>query len=401
LTEGDRPLRLLVFGFDAAEAAQIRRIRSYMECGFDVLAFTMRRDNMNADFEPFWPNIHLYDTSNENMIGRLRAIAGSVVKVVRHRRQIQGSDVIVARNLDMLIIAAVAQVMIPSRPPLIYECLDIHGLMTDAGIKGRLFRAVERVLLRRCASLIVSSPAFLHAYFQPTQGWTGPSALIENKLWVGAEGPPRPNPGDVVTEDPERPLVLGWVGTLRCARSLELLAGAARRLGPRLRIEMHGVVHRHALPDFDAVLAAHPNLHYGGPYDYPDGLARVYETCDLIWSQDLWQWGTNSTWLLPNRIYEASYFGCPSVAVAGTETGRRVAEGLGWTLPEPTTDALVALLAGLDPAMVAARRRALLEMPEACFRQSRADIRAAILPVCGIDAACEGPVDSTPGVPEP
>ncbi|MCL6285281.1 glycosyl transferase [Ruegeria sp. 2012CJ41-6] len=385
MTEGDKPRRLLVFGFDAGEAAQIRRIRSYMECGFQVLAFTMRRDNMNAEFQPFWPNIHLYDTQNQNMSGRIRAILGSLLKVARNRNRMRGTDVIVARNLDMLVIAAAARAMIRPRPPLIYECLDIHGLMTDQTLKGRIFRAVERFLLKRCAALIVSSPAFLRNYFEPVQGWTGPSALIENKLWSGPEGPDRPDPVDVPPPDAQRPLVLGWVGTLRCARSLALLTEAANRLGPRLRVEMHGVVHRHALPDFDAIIAAHPNVSYAGPYDYPNGLAPIYTACDIVWSQDLWQWGTNSTWLLPNRIYEAGYFGCPSIAVAGTETGRRVADGLGWTIEEPSVEALVALLERLSPVTVAEQRQALLRMPDTLFCQSPEDIRDTILLPFGAD----------------
>ena len=371
------PLRLAVFGFDSAEAAQRRRIRSYLDCGFDVIGFTMRRANMKAG-PPFWDNIHLYDTENENMTRRLRAIAGSVGKVRAHRDRLQGTDVIVARNLDMLAIAAAARAMLRPRPPLIYECLDIHGMMTDPGPKGRVARALERRLLARTAALIVSSPAFVREYFAPVQGWNGPTALIENKVWIEGDGPARPDPGMVAARPPDAPLRLGWVGTLRCAKSLAILAEAARRLGPRLEVTMHGVVHRHAMPEFDATLSSHPNLRYHGPYAYPEGLAPVYAQCDLVWSQDLWQWGTNSTWLLPNRIYEASYFGCPSVAVAGSETGRRVADGLGWTIPEPAADALVALLETLDADGVAERRRALLEMPEGAFRQSAQEIRDAI-----------------------
>lgn len=388
MTGGGRPLKLLVFGFDASEAAQIRRIRSYMECGFEVRAFTMRRDNMNAGFEPFWQNVHLSHIRNENLPGRVTAIIKSLGKVTRRRALLQSTDVIVARNLDMLAIAAAAQAMITPRPPLIYECLDIHSLMTSGGVKGRLFRAVERRLLARCASLIVSSPAFLRNYFEPVQGWTGASALIENKLWAGPDGPARPAPSGPGGQErgPAAPLVLGWVGTLRCGRSLALLAAAARQFGPRLRVAMHGVVHRHALPEFDSVLAAHPNMSYAGPYEYPGGLAGVYAGCDLVWSQDLWQWGSNSTWLLPNRIYEASYFGCPSIAVAGTETGRRVAAGLGWCIPDPTEAALAELLRSLSPAAVAERRRALLEMPSSLFCQTLEEIRDAILLPLG--AAC-------------
>lgn len=369
--------RLVVFGFDASEAAQIRRIKSYLSSGFEVQGFTMRRDNMNADFSPFWPNVHLYHVSNESMGKRVRAILGAMVKVARHRGALRGADVIVARNLDMLAIAVVARWLTPGRcPPVIYECLDIHGLMTHAGFKGRLFRWVERRLLGRTASIIVSSPAFVSRYFAPVQGWSGPVTLLENKLWIEGGEVSRPAPD--LSPPREGPMVLGWVGTLRCPRSLEILCQCADALGDDIRIALHGVVHHHALPDFNARLAARPNMRFYGPYAYPQGLDGVYRACDLVWSQDLWQWGTNSTWLLPNRIYEASYFGCPSIAVAGSETGTRVAAGLGWTIPAPEAPALIALLRGLTRTELAERRRQLLEMPESAFRLTAEEVRAAI-----------------------
>ena len=370
--------RLVVFGFDAAEAAQIRRIKSYLSSGFQVQGFTMRRDNMNSDFEPFWPNIHLYEVANESILRRIRAILGSVAKVARNREALRGADVIVARNLDMLAIAVAARWLTPGdRPPVIYECLDIHGLMTNPGPKGRLFRWLERRLLGQTASIIVSSPAFVSQYFKPVQGWNGSVTLLENKLWIDGRDLRRPAAAsrDIA---PDAPLVLGWVGTLRCPRSLELLLAAADAMGDRLRIEMHGVVHSHALPDFFDQIAARDNVEFLGSYDYPDGLAPIYGRCDLVWSQDLWQWGTNSTWLLPNRIYEASYFGCPSIAVDGCETGDRVAGGLGWTIADPTADALIALLQTLDRAEIEQKRLDLLSMPESAFRLTTDEVRTAI-----------------------
>ncbi|MBU2960331.1 glycosyl transferase [Citreicella sp. C3M06] len=373
--------RLIVFGFDAAEAAQIRRMRSYLDCGFDVMGFMMRRANMNLDFKPFWDNVHLFQTINGGLPWRVAAVAGSVLKVLLHRRSLVGADVIVARNLDLLAVAVAARAMVRPKPRVIYECLDIHGLMTDPGLKGRVTRALERALLARTDALIISSPAFLREYFAPVQKWDGPVALVENKLWIEDGGPGRPAPPSAATPDEwteETPIRLAWVGTLRCARSLDILAQAAERMGPRLQIALHGAVHHHAVPDFDAILARHPNMTWHGAYDYPDDLAPIYAQNDLVWSQDLWQWGTNSTWLLPNRIYEASYFGCPSIAVAGTETGHRVENGLGWTVPEPSADALCALLNRLTPAEVAARRQALLSRPESEFRQSAAEISNAL-----------------------
>ncbi|KAA8610047.1 glycosyltransferase [Salipiger aestuarii] len=373
--------KLIVFGFDAAEAAQIRRMRSYLDCGFDVMGFMMRRANMNLDFNPFWENVHLFRTRNGGLPWRAAAVVGSVFKVLMNRRKLAGADAIIARNLDLLAVAVAAQAMTRPKPPVIYECLDIHDLMTDPGIKGRVTRALERALLARTSALIISSPAFLREYFAPVQDWDGPVALIENKLWIEDGGPERPAPrvGSAPSEwTADAPLRLAWVGTLRCARSLAILAETADRMGDGVRIALHGAVHHHAVPEFEATLGACPNMTWHGAYAYPDDLAPIYAASDLVWAQDLWQWGTNSTWLLPNRIYEASYFGCPSIAVAGTETGRRVENGLGWTVPEPSAEALCALLARLSPADVFARRQALLTRPASEFRQTAEEITNAL-----------------------
>ena len=372
--------KLLVFGFDAAEAAQRRRIRAYMDCGFEVSGFTMHRANMTHDADPFWPNVDLGETRNAALGQRMRRILASIPILWRHRGRLAGARTIVARNLDMLIVAAAARSMIRPRPRLVYEALDIHDIMTDGGLKGRLARGVERQLLKRTDAIIVSSPAFDREYFGPVQGWRGTVKLVENKLWIGDGGPARPSPDAPCPRPSGRPLSLGWVGTLRCPQSLDILVETADRLGAGIHLNLHGIIHHHMLPDFEQCVAARSNVTYHGPYDYPDGLERVYRDCDAVWVQDLWQWGTNSTWLLPNRIYEAGYFGCPSIAVAGTETGRRVARGLGWTVPAPTAEALTSLLSNLSPEDIAARRHALLAMPESRFRQSADEITAAILP---------------------
>lgn len=369
------PARVEVFGFDVAEISQIRRIRAIASLGHQVHSFTMRRQNMNAGFTPDWPNTHLFNTRNESILRRAAVVAGSILRMAGHRKRIRQADMLLARNLDMLAIAHAARVL-AGRPrlPLVYECLDIHGSLTGGGAKGRLMRAAERYLLNRCQMLVVSSPGFIRNYFEPMQGYRGPWALWENKLATGAALPPRP------VSRPARPdgapLRLGWIGTIRCAPSLALLADLADRMGAGVEIHIHGVIHHHALPGFAATVEARPNMVVHGPYQYPQDLPRLYGGCDLVWSQDLWQAGSNSDWLLPNRIYEASWAGCPSIAVAGTETGRRVAEdGLGWVIDAPTPAALAALLASLTPRAIAACGQALLDRKATDFVQSDAEIQ--------------------------
>ena len=390
----------------ASTSARQRRsggIRSFRAAGHEVRSATMRRANMNQGFVPDWPNIDLGRVENERLGRRLAVIAAAVALMARRRRALDTADVIVARNLDMLAIAWAARLLAGrTRIPLVYECLDIHGLLTRTGLLGAAARWAERRLLARTALTLVSSPGFTREWFGRVQGHRGRVVLLENKLWCDT-APPR-RPATPRRRAPGAPLTLGWVGSLRCAPSLRLLLAAADAMGPALRLRLHGNVHRHALPDFDAAIAARANVTYHGPYPYPEGLAEAYRGLDLVWAQDLWQRGGNSDWLLPNRIYEASWFGCPSVAVSDSETGRRIAaDGLGFVIAEPTPDALVALLRGLDAGTLRARSAALLARDERDFRLTAAEVAAALfLPDLGVEHAgpatrLSSPASAAPG----
>ncbi len=373
--------RVIFFANDIAEAAQIRRIQGIRALGHEVTSISFRRDNMNEAFDPDWRDVNIGRTQNNRLFQRVLKLGVGVVRTCRARRFLDDSDVWVARNFDMLAIACAVRFLLGRHQVrLVYECLDIHGLFTRDDVIGRAMRWMERRLLARTALLVVSSPGFLRAYFTPVQHYVGKTALIENKLWLGDRPVPRPAPP--VMRDPDAPLVLGWVGSLRCADSLSLLAAAAEALGPQIRIVFHGNVHRNAVPDFDAIVGQLRNVEYKGPYAYPDGLRRIYGACDLVWAQDLWQRGANSDWLLPNRIYEASFYGCPSIAVSGTETGRRVAAtGLGFVIAEPSAKDLIALLRSLTPDEIAAAAQRILAKEDREFRLFPDELQDHLSPV--------------------
>ncbi|MEM9475133.1 MAG: glycosyltransferase [Pseudomonadota bacterium] len=373
--------RIAAFAFDIAEAAQIRRIQSLRAIGHDVVSLSFRRANMNRELRPDWPDLPLGVTRNESYLRRLLDLARATLRGVRGRQILQGTDIWIARNFDLLVLAILLRRLTGRREVrLVYECLDIHGLFTRDDRVGRTMRWLERRALARVDLLIVSSPGFLREYFLPLQGFQGQSALIENKLWLGAG--PDLRPKTARRADPDHPLRLGWVGSLRCAASLKILAGVAETLGQGIEIAFHGNVHRHAVPDFDAILARHQNMRHFGPYAYPDDLAGIYGACDLVWAQDLWQRGANSDWLLPNRIYEASYFGCPSIALKGTETGTRVAtDGLGFVVDAATPEALITVLTRLSRDENSAVADGLLQRPETAFRLMPDDLNRALAPV--------------------
>lgn len=332
---------------------------------------------MTTECAPSWPNIDLGYVPNQKFARRVICLLRAVPKVMRHLQTVRQANTLIARNFDLLVLAWFARLWtFGPKPRLVYECLDIHSLFTGTGAASRVMRWLERALLRRIDLLWVSSPGFIRCYFEPVQGYFGPYALIENKLWF--EGPPPLRPAKR-THQADHPVTIGWVGSIRCQASLEILTGLAERLGDRVRIAIHGNLHRHAVPDFDAAIAAFDTMTYHGPYQYPDHLERVYGGCDLVWAQDLWQRGGNSDWLLPNRIYEASWFGCPSIAVSDTETGRRVAaSGLGFTIDRATPDALAEFVQNLSQDDLCAASDRVLAMPDRAFRLEAEDVANAL-----------------------
>ena len=95
----------------------------------------------------------------------------------------------------------------------------------------------------------------------------------------------------------------------------------------------------------------------------------------------MWQRSRNSDWLLPNRIYEASWCGCPSVALAETQTSKRIRDaGIGWVIPAPEPARLAALLDRLTPQALATARDRLLARPAADFVQSPAELLPMLAP---------------------
>lgn len=381
-------LPVAVFGFDIAEAAQIRRIRSLIAVGCEVTSFCQRREG-GADFTPEWRNIDLGLVRHNDIRGRALGAGAAVRRAMRGWRQLADARLVIARNLDLALIALAARRLAALRagrraPPLVYECLDIHDLMTRQDRVGAIMRRAERQVLARAALLVVSSPGFVQNYFDPVQDYRGPVALVENKLWLGldaAQRPPRPV-ADLRAQG--APLTIGLVGSIRCQASVELLMRTADLMGDRLRLRISGALHEHSLSGFHQALAARSNVEWTGPYAYPAGLAQAYAGCDLVWAQDMWQRGTNSDWLLPNRIYEASWCGCPSVGLANTQTGARIAgDGLGWTIARATPEALATLLDSLTPQDLARQRAALLARPESDFVQQAGDVLPFLAPVSG------------------
>ena len=256
-----------------------------------------------------------------------------------------GSDVLLARGLEMLVLGALLRLTFCRRTPLVYECLDIHRLMVSRGAVGRVLRLLEGRLLRGCSLLITSSPAFIENYFLSAHTVLPPVLLWENRMLASelsqAESARRP--------EFHGSWRIGWFGIIRCEQSLRLLQGLCRALPGQVEVEIRGRPTKELLPKLEAAVASTPGLLFGGPYERSSDLSEIYSRVHFTWAVDFFEDGANSAWLLPNRLYEGAAHAAVPIALEWVETGRWLTRhGVGVLLGRSVEEDLVTFFGSLE-----------------------------------------------------
>lgn len=276
-------------------------------------------------------------------------------------------DVVMARNLEQL---AIARAIVGDRP-LVYECLDIHRSLVGAGRAAKLIQAIEGWLLPRVDLLITSSPAFIENHFASTS-LACPVMLVENKLLVDnvetSRRASQPSPG--------KPITIGWFGMLRCERTLEVVSSMAAQAEGRLNILIAGKPSPAVFADFEKSIAGKSGIEYVGAYRYSD-LPALYGRCHFAWTIDWFEEGENSSWLLPNRIYEAVAHGSVPIALSGIEVGRWLSARKAGLLVE-SADELPEILLDMSTSRLAEYQAAIAAIPRTDVVADDRDCRALV-----------------------
>lgn len=310
---GRKP-HLAYFVHDLADAAVARRVRMLHAGGMTVTVLGFRRAVAPVHSIDGAATIDLGLTRDGRLLQRAWAVIRTLLVFSRVRSAIRTADVVMARNLEALILAQRAR----GQRRLVYECLDIHRTLVGTGLLSRLIQGVERRAMRSVDLVLTSSPRFRDDYFYTRYGHAVPVLLVENKLLVlglpsGPETIPKISPGP--------PWVIGWFGMLRCARSFEILSEIARTSEGRIEVLIAGIPSDDIFTGFGERVAVSPCMRYVGPYK-SNQLAGLYAQVHFSWAIDYFEEGLNSAWLLPNRVYEAAAFGVVPLALAAVETGQ-------------------------------------------------------------------------------
>ena len=363
-------MRLVYLVHDLDDAAVRRRLRFLREGGANVCLIGFRRhrgDTMQLSGE----GISIGQTRNGRLLRRILSIARAVPLSRSWHGELRQADVILSRSLEMLLLAVIVRSWSGATTPIVYECLDIHRLMTRLDLTGKFLRWIERRLLDVSSLLVVSSPRFIDSYFSKFHDRLPPWRLLENKplsseipVAHGVAGSPHP----ALQAPPWR---IGWFGIIRCSRSLDLLAALVSTSGGRVDVDIRGRVAYDVIPEFDASVATVPGLVFSGAYDRTTDLAAIYGQVHFNWTIDFYEDGLNSAWLLPNRLYEGSLFGAIPLALRAVETGRWLAHNeCGLLIDQPIEQTLPILFSTMTHAAYEAARHRVRTLDRAALLEN-------------------------------
>jgi succinoglycan biosynthesis protein ExoL len=338
-------VRIAYFIHDLSDAAAAKRVEMLAAGGADLSLAGFRRTDAPIAHLGGVPATDLGQTFDGALKHRAQKVLDYAFRPGQFAQMVAGADVVLARNLEMLAIAASARKAHAPGARLVYECLDIHRAMISMGPVSAALRAVEQRLMRGSDLLIVSAPAFLAEYFERQYRRLPPRLLLENKLLRLAGDTDRPSD---VRRQAGPPWRIGWFGILRCRESVDYLKEIVRLGEGRIEVVIRGKPSPHTIPDLPGLIADTPGVSFGGAYRL-DELAQMYAGVHFMWSVDHADKDLNSKWLLPNRLYEGNYFNTPNIAERRTATGAWLADkGCGVVVDDPVRD-VATLLKALTP----------------------------------------------------
>ena len=371
-------LKVLYLVHDLADPAVRRRVLMLHEGGAEVtLAGFRRGENRLAEVHGLTP-IELGRTADAKFAQRMGAVAKAVTGLKSLLKGVGKPDVIIGRNLEALAVADRANALFGGDVPVVYECLDIHRLLSRDDLLGKAMRGAEAHFGRNARLIMTSSPAFIEHHFAARSGMTAGTLLVENKV-ISFDDTALQQPIARPLKQPGQPWKIGWFGALRCRKSLKLLADFSRSMQGRVEIVLRGRPAYSEFEDFDGFVRDEPYLTFAGPYRNPEDLQAIYDDVHFSWAIDFFEEGLNSSWLLPNRLYEGCLYGTVPIALEGTQTARFLGDkAIGLGIREASAAGLQALFETMTGERYQVLSQAVAETDRKTWLADRSDCQALV-----------------------
>ncbi len=352
---------------DINDAAVARRVETLHCGGASVTVAGFRRDDIVRTDVDGAPTTDLGRTIDLNLKQRVVAVVRNLLNPRKLDESADAPQLVIGRNLEGLALAIKLRRRYPNAK-LIYECLDIHRTLLGSSPKDKAVQFIEGKLLKSVDLVIVSSPAFRREYFARRPSLSAPVELVENKV-LALDQPPEP----IAQMQPAPPWTIGCFGNLRDRKSFDLLCQLARKMDGKVKVLFAGRPTWPIFTDIAAEIAEAPHVEFLGGFK-PGDLHSLYSQCHFSWAIDYFEEGLNSSWLLPNRMYDALTFGAVPISLNTLETGRWLMErGVGMIVENPVAENVAAKLEALNLADYTTMRAAVTALPRQSLILDRAE----------------------------
>ena len=369
--------RILYLTHDLSDATSHKRIAMLQAGGAKVTVAGFRRTALPIRAIGDCPVINFGRTYNGGFAQRMLSVEKTLIILPKHLPLFQNTDIILARNMEMLAIAARGKTLSGNAPIMVYECLDIHRLLLRNDPIGAILRQLEGYLAQCASALITSSPAFISEYFAKLSKIKLPIRLVENKLFPPAQA--------AAKRIPSPPWRIGWFGNIRCRKSLELLTQLVRTCEGKVEVVIRGRPSYDQFEDFAASTTGISGLQFLGAYN-PADLAALYQDVHFTWAIDQFEKGLNSSWLLPNRLYEGCAYGAIPIAQCHVETGRYLQQlGIGVMMDDAAL--LAAFFQALTVQQYESLRNAVSAIPHSRWNCSQSECAELVSYLASLKAA--------------
>ncbi len=324
-----------------------RRAAMLLEAGYRLQVYGYQRGYYEENMYPDGiQTISLGRIESKYYIRRIPKLLKSALFIKKYEKQFhEAPSLIYAFGLDMALIESFAM---SGSVPLIYEIGDIQNPLPHTGIVSKMIAITEKLILRKCRKLVVTSPAFIPGYFERLDLSIAKKTLvIENKLArENARRFPRPQAPKQATF----PIKIGCIGFFTYRNCiLALMEAVVKKRG---KFELHFYGDGPLKKEIREYAKTHDNVFYHGSFSNSADLGKIYQSVDLSYvvydNTD-----PNVRMALPNKLYEGPYFGVPLVVAKDTFLAERVRElGIGFVIDPQEENSLDKLMDEITPEIL-------------------------------------------------
>lgn len=285
-----------------------RRAAMLVAAGYDTTVYAFRRGLYEENTYPEGIDVvELGMIKSGKYLERIPNLLRAISILKKNEKKFQSPALIYTFGMDM---ALIGRMGLSSSIPFVYEVGDVRNPIPHTSIPAKVLFKLEKYILSKCTALTVTSECFLNDYFRIVfPGIEDKTIVIENMISREAAAKfSRPEKPKVI----QRPIKIGFVGMFRYKESIVALmdAIAKRKKDYELHFYGDGPI-RNVI---DGYTAKYSNIFNHGSFVSSVDMKYIYESIDISYAvYDNSQ--SNVRMALPNKLYEAPYFGVP-IAVA-------------------------------------------------------------------------------------